>query len=115
MTFRASGSLLGILFCCRMFLTAVTVSFTSSKRASRASSHAAARGMSLTMMLCPSRRGARCCHSSSVMKGMKGCSMRSNLSKNALVWAKVFPSAGIPYAGFTISRYHPENSSQNSL
>ncbi|GFI06376.1 hypothetical protein IMSAGC006_01119 [Muribaculaceae bacterium] len=63
----------------------------------------------------PSRRSARCCHNSSVINGMNGCSRRSNESKYPSVALYVWASIGEPYAGFTISRYQLENSSQKSL
>ncbi len=54
-----------------------------------------------------------CCHNSSVMKGMNGCNILRRVSKNCMVASYVFLSIGWPYAGFIISRYQLENSSQN--
>ena len=48
-----------------------------------------ASGIGAYMIDSPSRRSARCCHSSSVMNGMNGWSIRSRLSKYPSVAAYV--------------------------
>src|SRR5690606_4382758 len=72
-------------------------------------------GQSATMMLAPSSRSLSSCQSSSVINGMNGCSALRTLSKNAVAWACVAASMGLPYSGLIISRYHEQKSSQISL
>ena len=61
------------------------ISFTCSKACKKASSTAPAFGIGATIKLSPASRGAKACHNSSVMKGMKGCNMRNSASKKPKV------------------------------
>ncbi len=108
-------SLLGMSLFFLTVLTALIVSLTDSKPAIISLLNFLASGILVTIILSPSFLSRSSCHISSVMKGINGCITFTSFSKRVTVASKVILSIGFWYSGLIISRYQPENSSQNNL
>ena len=115
LTNRDTLSLLGIFFSVRIFLIEVITSLAVSKSLTNEASYSLTPGIEHTIILSPSFLSSIKCQISSVMKGLKGCMIFKRSLKKPIVALYVVASIGFSYAGLMISRYHPENSSQNSL
>ena len=67
------------------------------------------------MIVSPSLRSAKFCHNSSVMKGINGCIISKSVLKIFFVASNASAETFSPRAGFTISKYQEQKSSQTSL
>ena len=72
-------------------------------------------GHGAKLIVSPSLRSARFCHNSSVINGIKGCITSKSVLKIDLVASSASAETFSPRAGFTISKYHEQKSSQTSL
>ena len=95
-TCNSNGSFWAMFFCKRIERTLLITSFTTSNCCTKASSTSVDMEIGLTIRLSPSLRSTMCCHNSSVMNGMNGCSRCNRLSKKPIVVSYTFLLMGCP-------------------